>query len=63
MFAIAGPLTRVLLRYFAGALLAKWALDANDPDVQEIAVFAVGAGCSIVSEGWYYLARKHGWHR
>lgn len=64
MFAIAGPLTRVLLRYVGAALITKAGLsiDVTDPDFQEIAVFAVGAACSVVSECWWAIARKRGWH-
>lgn len=65
MLEIAGPLTRVLLRYVGAALITKAGLsmDVSDPDVQEVAVFMVGLACSALTEGWYYLAHKHGWNR
>lgn len=65
MSEIAGPLTRVLLRYVGAALITKagLSLDVTDPDIQEVVVFVVGVACSVLSEGWWVLARKYGWHR
>jgi hypothetical protein len=61
------PLARILLRYLGGILIAKgYAHDPAtfaDPDLVQ-AVCIVGAGaCGVISEGWWYLARKHGWGR
>jgi hypothetical protein len=62
---LAGPLTRVLLRYVGAALITKAGLsiDVTDPDVMAVAEIGVGLLCSVVSEGWYALARKRGWER
>lgn len=60
---IAGPLARVFLRYAGGALMsyAGFTLDLNDPDVNTVATFAIGALISAGTEGWWYLARKYNW--
>ena len=65
MSAIVAPLARVLLRYAGGALIAAGVAinpaTLTDPDVVQVATFFVGAGCAILSEGWWALARKKGW--
>lgn len=63
MLELAGPLARVLLRYFGGSLMtyAGIKIDITDPDIATLVVFLVGALFSAVSEGWWYLARKYGW--
>lgn len=60
---IAGPLSRVLLRYAGGALMAKagFTIDINDPDLMTIAEFGLGFGISAATEGWWFLARRYGW--
>lgn len=59
-------LSRILLRYGAGALLGpvvlqKFGIDpaalANDPDVQ----LAVAGVITVGIEGWSWLAHKLGW--
>jgi len=62
---LAGPLTRVLLRYVGAALITKagLAIDVTDPDVMTVAEMGVGLLCSVICEGWYALARKRGWER
>lgn len=57
-------LARIILRYGAGFLIAKGFLDkgtgdmlAVDPDIQ----LALAAGLMILSEGWYWLAKRMGW--
>jgi hypothetical protein len=62
---LAGPLTRVLLRYVGAALITKAGLsiDVTDPDVMTVAEMGVGLLCSVICEGWYAMARKRGWHR
>ena len=59
-----GPLTRILLRYGAGALVAWGVLSpdlggalAVDPDVLALAGIAVG----FAVEGYYWLAKRQGW--
>ena len=65
MSAIVAPLARVLLRYVGGALIASgFAINPatlTDPDVVQVACFFVGAGCTVLSEGWWALARSKGW--
>jgi hypothetical protein len=65
MSEIAGPLTRVLLRYVGAALITKAGLsiDVTDPDVMTMAEFAIGGLLSVACEGWWALARKNGWGR
>ena len=65
MSELAGPLTRVLLRYVGAALVTKAGLsiDVSDPDVIAVAEMGVGLLCSVISEGWYAMARKRGWER
>jgi len=62
---IAAPLSRVLLRYIVGALIVKgYSIDpatAENADVQAIAYYLIGGGLALLSEGWWYLARKYGW--
>ncbi|MBR1122096.1 hypothetical protein JQ628_11270 [Bradyrhizobium lablabi] len=62
---LAGPLSRVGLRYVVGFLAAKgYNVDpstATDPDIQQLAYFLMAGGLAFLSEGWWYLARKHGW--
>lgn len=57
-----GPVTRILLRYLSGFLIAKGWLGPEydlsaDPDV----VMAVGLAIGAATEAAYVLARKLGW--
>jgi hypothetical protein len=59
-------ITRIILRYVAGALIAKGFLDAgtgdtlaSDPDV----LMLVGLGIGVLTELAYTVARKMGWSR
>ena len=65
MNELAGPVSRVGLRYLVGFLVAKgYSIDpstATDPEVQQIAYFLIAGGLSLFSESWWYLARKYGW--
>lgn len=65
MSELAGPLTRVLLRYVGAALITKAGLsiDLTDPDVITVAEMGVGLLVSVVCEGWYAMARRRGWER
>lgn len=63
-----GPVTRILLRYIAGALVLGGFLTADlgefiadDPDVLAIAQWALGGIAALAAEGWYVLARRLGW--
>lgn len=65
MLPITAPLTRILLRYVIGAWVAKAGLsiDVNDPNVFEVANFAVGGLLAVVTEGWWTMARRRGWRQ
>lgn len=57
-----GPVTRILLRYLSGFLIANGWLGSEydlsaDPDV----VMAVGLAIGAATEAAYVLARKLGW--
>ena len=60
------PLVRILLRYFAGFLIAKgWASKATlaNPDLSLAICYSVAAVSMMISELWYRLARKRNWPR
>lgn len=65
MSELAGPIARIFLRYFAGALIAKAGLsiDPTDPDIASVAEATVGLMIGVVSEGLYAVAHKRGWNR
>ncbi len=61
------PFARILLRYFAGVLIASGWLDAwtanilaSDPDLMNMIAMLIGAAIGFVSEFWYSLARRDG---
>ena len=62
---VAAPISRIALRYLVGVLAAKgYSIDpatAADADIQAIAYFLMAGGLGLFSEGWWWLARKHGW--
>ena len=60
--------TRIALRYIAGILLARGFIGSEDasfltgnPDVQMIVEALIGVGAGLVSEGWYWAAKRYGW--
>ncbi|MDE5451344.1 hypothetical protein GWE18_00440 [Bradyrhizobium sp. CSA112] len=61
----AAPLSRVALRYVVGFLIAKGYQispeTATDPDLAQLAYFLIAGGLAMLSEGWWWLARKYGW--
>lgn len=63
-----GPLIRIVLRYGAGFLVARGMLgesDGNmlaaDPEVAASIETGIGLAIVLVSEAWYWLARRFGW--
>lgn len=62
---MAGPIARIFLRYFAGALIAKAGLsiDPTDPDIIQVSEMVAGIMMGAASEGLYALAHKRGWNR
>lgn len=63
-----GPISRILLRVAAGALISKgWFApeDANaitsDPEVAAMLEMALGGAVWGVTELWYWAANKFGW--
>ena len=64
---VLAPAARIALRYVGGVLIAKgWAHDPAtfaDPDLVQTVCYATAIACAALSEGWYVLARRHGWGR
>lgn len=63
-----GILIRILLRYAAGALVAKGLLSpedgtafAGDQEIMQLLEVAAGIGIGAATELWYAAARKFGW--
>lgn len=63
-----GPISRILARYLAGALVAAGMLDVSfgqeigaDPDFALILQTAIGFLLMGVTEGWYWFAKRMGW--
>lgn len=66
--AQAGPVSRILLRVLAGALMAKGWLSpsgmdfvTNDHNVAMVAEAGLGFALWAVAEGWYGIAKRMGW--
>lgn len=62
------PLARIIVRYGAGALVARGLLSADsggqlavDPDVISYVDLGLGLALAGVTEFYYWLARKFGW--
>lgn len=63
-----GLVARLILRYVAGALIAKGLLTDpdgdwinSDPDLLELATAGVGFAVMGATEAFYRLAKKYGW--
>lgn len=63
-----GPISRIILRYIVGLLVAKAIFspeDGNilvsDPEIAQMVELGVGVVVGAVTEGWYALARRWGW--
>lgn len=61
-------LARIILRYLAGALVAKGLMSIDDvstvltdPDVAALTEMAIGAGLAVATETAYALAKRLGW--
>ncbi|TPN03796.1 hypothetical protein FJ973_29575 [Mesorhizobium sp. B2-1-3] len=61
-------IVRIALRYFAGILVARGLLSADDggtfsadPDIQMLVETAAGLAIGAITEGWYWLAHRFGW--
>ncbi len=62
-----GPITRIILRYGSGALIA-WGMTSpglaegivNDPDVVAVAEIVVGLIIGVGTEVYYWAARRYG---
>ncbi|HWK64112.1 MAG TPA: hypothetical protein VNS34_04185 [Rhizobiaceae bacterium] len=61
-------LSRIMLRYVAGAFVAKGLLGVGDvstlltdPDVTALVEMAIGAGIALATESAYALAKRLGW--
>jgi len=65
---MAAVIARIILRYGAGFLVAKGLLApeagaqlSTDPDMQMLLQVGAGGVAFVVSEGWYFFARRMGW--
>ena len=62
MDAFYGALARVLLRYLAAILVSKGVLhdpaSLLTPDTVQVITVMLGAACSAVAEGWWYLTHR-----
>lgn len=63
-----GPISRIILRYLAGALVAYGLLDApmgdqiaSDPDILSFVSLGVGTAAGLATEVGYALAKRWGW--
>lgn len=67
MADVLAPLVRILLRWLGGFLIAKGiasSADAfTDPDLVTVVCYALAAVCGMISEVWWWLARRHHWSR
>jgi hypothetical protein len=64
------PLARIIVRYAAGALVAKGIFPADtgatlavDPDVINYVNVGLGLAMAGAAEFYYWLARKFGWSK
>lgn len=65
---MAAVIARIILRYGAGFLVAKGLLApeagaqlSTDPDVQMLIQVGAGGVAFVVSECWYFFAKRVGW--
>ena len=59
---------RIMIRYIAGALVARGLLDDGgiltaDPDVARLVETGLGIATGAAVEAWYYAARRFGWSK
>jgi hypothetical protein len=59
---------RIILRYAAATLVAYGVLTSDlgemlggDEDAAAAVEIALGAVLGMVTEGWYYVAKRYGW--
>lgn len=62
------PIVRILLRYATVPLLYYGLVNENeasdliaDPEIAQWVSLAAGVAAPVVSEGWYWLAKRWGW--
>lgn len=62
------PLIRILLRYATAPLLYFGLINANeagdliaDPEIAQWVSLGAGIAAPIITEGWYWLAKRFGW--
>jgi UPF0716 family protein affecting phage T7 exclusion len=63
-----GPISRIIARYLAGALVAGGFLDpvigrelGADPDIAFLIQTGIGGALMAITEGWYWFAKRMGW--
>jgi hypothetical protein len=63
-----GPISRIVLRYVAGALVTLGFLAADlghmlvdDPDVVAVVQWVLAGAATFAAEGGYWLAKKWEW--
>jgi hypothetical protein len=62
------PLARIILRYGVGFLMGYGVVSSDigsmlseDEQLAGLIEIALGAVLGMVTEGWYYIAKRYGW--
>ena len=65
---LAGPLSRIIIRYGVGALVMynvitadQGAIVSSDPDLPTLLEIGLSALPGVAMEAWYWLAKRYGW--
>jgi hypothetical protein len=68
MSMLYGPISRIILRYLVGALVAYNVITADhgsivstDPDLATLLEVGLSAVPGVAMEVWYWMAKRFGW--
>lgn len=56
------PFVRIIMRYIAGALIARGYFGAGDAGLF-MDPEAIGAIVILINEAWYWAAKRYGWSK